>query len=158
MNLTRQPDSKGVLICPACYQRRYVGPDFFAYITALEAHTGPDFRMETALPAHDRCNGHMTLTIFPPDMPEPLTRGDLGRVFFRAQDDEGRWKSVSAEEATDAQFNAWVKTRFDYIGVVAWSLVERADFCDLLQQRGGIVLLKKESDPGQQPEEEEQVL
>lgn len=80
-------------------------------------------------------------------VPETITVDDLWRVYIRAQDEEGRWKSVSIEEATDAQFHAWARTRAVLQGIASdepWSPEERADFCDFLYQHEALTVLKGE--------------
>jgi hypothetical protein len=77
-------------------------------------------------------------------MPEQLTADDLDRVFIRAQVD-GRYRSISAREATDQQFDEWAKSRVTIRGDAApWDLAERADFCDRLYQQGALHILKKD--------------
>ena len=76
---------------------------------------------------------------------ETLTSEDLDRVFLRAQDDQGKWVSISAREATDKQFDTWAKSRMPIQGEDApWSPVERADFCNTLWQAGALHILKKD--------------
>lgn len=77
-------------------------------------------------------------------MNEQLTADDLDRVFIRAQNEQREWKTVSAREATDQQFDTWAKSRMPIQGDDApWSLTERADFCNQLYQQGELVVLKK---------------
>ncbi len=80
-------------------------------------------------------------------MNERLTADDLERVFFRAQDISGKWGSINAKEATDAQFQVWAESRIAIQGEeTPWTLEERANFCDMLYQAGGLSILKKESE------------
>lgn len=77
-------------------------------------------------------------------MPETLHVEDLCRVFIRAQDAQGQWKSISCEESTDEQFDTWAKSRMPIQGEPGpWGLVERADFCNRLYQAGALTVLKK---------------
>lgn len=75
---------------------------------------------------------------------EILTPEDLKRVFIRAQDEAGKWKSIDCYEATDTQFDTWAKTRIEIQGDDnPWSLNERVDFCDHLYQMGAVHVIKK---------------
>ena len=77
-------------------------------------------------------------------MDEVLTSEDLNRVFIRAQQDDGKWVSIHAGEATDTQFDTWARTRMAIEGTEGpWSLAERADFCNQLYQQGALHVLKK---------------
>lgn len=79
---------------------------------------------------------------------EPVTVDDLDRIFIRAQDDDSAaWKTVSAREATDLQFDTWAKSRMQIQGDdLPWTLEERADFCNGLWQAGALHMLKKDVD------------
>lgn len=80
-------------------------------------------------------------------MKKQLTSEDLDLIFLRAQDEAGKWKSVSAKDATDTQFDTWAKTRMPIQGEDApWPPAERADFCDALWQTDGLVMLKRNVD------------
>lgn len=75
---------------------------------------------------------------------ETLTPDDLNRVYFRAQDDQGHWQNVSADEASDKQFDIWAKSHIPIEGDDApWSSNERAHFCNMLWQAGALHILKK---------------
>jgi len=75
---------------------------------------------------------------------EILTPEDLKRVFIRAQDEQGHWKSINCYESTDTQFDTWAKSRIEIQGEGTWSLNERADFCDHLYQMGALHVIKKD--------------
>lgn len=69
-------------------------------------------------------------------MDKILTVDDLDRVFFRAQDEQGKWGAISAKDATDAQFQTWAESRIPIQGENAsWGQEERADFCHTLYQQ-----------------------
>ena len=76
---------------------------------------------------------------------ETLTSDDLDRVFIRAQDDHGKWQSISVKDATDTQFRVWASSRMTIAedDGSPWTLEERAQFCDFLWQRGELHILKK---------------
>ncbi len=77
---------------------------------------------------------------------EQLTEHDLDRIYFRTQDEEGRYVNVNAQEAADKQFNAWAHSRVPIQGGDGpWSPVERADFCNRLYQEGALHILKKDA-------------
>ena len=58
---------------------------------------------------------------------ETLTPDDLKRVYIRTQDESGKWVSINCEEATDRQFDTWIKSRIEIRGEDApWSPQERA--------------------------------
>ncbi len=75
----------------------------------------------------------------------PVTVDDLDRIFFRAQDETGKWIRVDAKEATDTQFDIWIRTRIQIEGgTEPWSLEERADVCNRLWQRHELVMMRKD--------------
>lgn len=76
---------------------------------------------------------------------ETLTTDDLKRVFIRAQTKDGKWASIHCAEATDLQFDTWAHSRIEIQGGHdAWSMRERADFCNMLYQSGMLHILKKD--------------
>ena len=76
-------------------------------------------------------------------MRETLTPEDLDRIFIRAQDEHGKWSTISVKEATDRQFDTWAKSRLQIQGEdEPWGLEERADFCNQLWQAGALTMLK----------------
>jgi len=155
MHTTRQRDSKAVLICPYCGAYRYVNQEYLDFLTNMEAQRGPDFQVAAALPRHKPCNAIMSITLFPKDIPDPITVNDLARVFIRAQDSAGLWESIDVQVCTDEQFDTWARTRIEIKGdATPWSLAERADFCDRLYMLGGLHILKKNSE---EPEEDDPV-
>lgn len=80
-------------------------------------------------------------------MKKQLTSEDLDLIFLRAQDEVGKWKSISAKEASDLQFDTWAKTRMPIQGEDApWTPAERADFCNALWQAGGLHMLKRDGE------------
>ena len=80
-------------------------------------------------------------------MKRQLTSEDLDLVFLRAQDEERHWKSISAKEATNLQFDIWAKSRIEIQGEDApWSPDERANFCNMLWQADALVILKRDVD------------
>jgi hypothetical protein len=87
---------------------------------------------------------------------ETLTKDDLNRIFIRAQDERGKWDSISIEEATDKQFQEWANSRMTIVGEdMAWPPEERADFCDRLWQDNALTILKKEVPEVAKEEEQE---
>lgn len=75
---------------------------------------------------------------------EALQLDDLERIFIRAQTPDGKWDSISCAEATDEQFDTWIKTRMPIEGEDApWSLEERRSVCDVLWQAGALSMIKK---------------
>ena len=82
-----------------------------------------------------------------PEERETVTPDDLDRIFIRAQDEQGHWKSISVKEATDAQFDMWARSRMPIVGPSdPWPPEERADFCNQLWQAGALHMLKKDVD------------
>lgn len=80
------------------------------------------------------------------ETPTHITTTDLDLVFFRAQDSDGRWITISAKNATSAQFDTWIKTRIEIQGPdLPWGYEERADICDLLYQDGELVILRRDA-------------
>ncbi len=81
-------------------------------------------------------------------MKRQLTSEDLDLIFLRAQDDDSaEWHSISAQEATNLQFDTWAKTRIEIQGEDApWSPDERANFCNMLWQADALVMLKRDVD------------
>ncbi len=76
---------------------------------------------------------------------ETVTVDDLDRIFFRAQDETGKWGTIDAKEATDIQFDTWIRTRIQIEGdTEPWSLEERADVCNRLWQRHELVMMRKD--------------
>lgn len=76
---------------------------------------------------------------------DPLTIDDLKRAYIRVKTEEG-WGNVSLFAATDAQFDAWAKTRLPVRGAPGpWSLEERRAFADTLWQRNALALVEKET-------------
>lgn len=75
-----------------------------------------------------------------------LTTDDLDLIFIRAQDDDSaQWRSISAKEASDLQFDTWAKSRIAIQGEDApWTPDERANFCNMLWQADALVMLKRE--------------
>jgi hypothetical protein len=144
LSLTRQKDSKAVFICPACHARRYVGRAWVEFMETIK--TVSESTVQAVAPRHKLCNAIMEMTIFPADIPEPLTVADLNRVFFRTQNSQGHWRIVDAKSATDEEFDAWARSRVEEItGEPApWSETERAGFCDTLWQTGALHVLKKD--------------
>jgi len=144
MHVTRQKNSRAVLICSTCQVRGYISQADLDWIEQLKQLKAQAVQVEV-LPHH--CSTTMELLIFPPDMPDPITPTELDLVYIRAQDEEGHWVSIHAGEATDQQFSEWAKTRIEIQGEeTPWSPVERADFCDRLYQAGELHILKKRLD------------
>lgn len=78
-------------------------------------------------------------------MSEPLLLvEDLSRVYFRAQDAQGQWVNVNARESTDEQFDRWIRSRIEVMGIHTWSLAAHLIACDLLFQNGALYLVTKE--------------
>lgn len=77
---------------------------------------------------------------------ETLTVDDLNRVYIRAQKDDGSgYENIHVGEASDKQFDTWAKSRIRIEGAPGpWSMEERARFCDMLYQAGGLHILKKD--------------
>lgn len=76
---------------------------------------------------------------------ETLTIDDLKRVFIRARMPDGRYDSIDCAKASDEQFDTWAKSRLRIEGQPGpWSLPERAEFCNMLWQAGGLHMLKKD--------------
>lgn len=83
------------------------------------------------------------------EKPETLTAEDLDRVFFRAQDTEGHWKTVSAKDATDAQFEAWITTRINVHSDPGdpWTPEARVNILNIVQKQQTLYMLKKDAPP-----------
>jgi hypothetical protein len=92
-------------------------------------------------------------------MPDKLQIDDLKRIYIRAQDETGKWVSVSCYEATDAQFDKWASSCPEVIHIPwdekllgsepepkaeIWLLEERVDFCTWLNQRRPLYMVKDE--------------
>jgi hypothetical protein len=74
-----------------------------------------------------------------------LTVDDLERVYFRAQEASGKWASINAKEATDHQFDTWIRTRIQVQGDNEdWPLEERAGVCTVLWQGDALHMLRKD--------------
>jgi hypothetical protein len=144
MHITRQKDSRAVLICSTCQIRRYINQADLNWLEQLKQLKERSVQVEI-LPHH--CGAMMEMLIFPPDMPDPITPTDLDLVYIRVQDETGHWVSIHAGEATDQQFSEWAKTCIEIQGEDApWGPVERADFCDRLYQAGELHILKRRLD------------
>ncbi len=80
---------------------------------------------------------------------ESITLDDLERIYFRAQDTAGRWKSVNAKEATDAQFEAWITTRINVLSEPGdpWTPEARVNILKIVQSQQTLYMLKKEGEP-----------
>ena len=76
---------------------------------------------------------------------EPITEEDLDRIFFRAQDEQGKWGAVSAKEATDAQFEAWITTLINVYSYPGdpWTPEARVNILRIVQQSQTLYMLKK---------------
>jgi hypothetical protein len=77
---------------------------------------------------------------------EQVTIDDLERIYFRAQDEAGKWKSVNAREATDAQFEAWITTRINIFSDPddPWTPEARVNVLRIVQEQQVIYMLKKD--------------
>lgn len=81
--------------------------------------------------------------------PESITVDDLWRVYIRAQDEAGRWHSISVEKATDKQFDVWVRSKANIPADAQWDTEgwppeHRAWFCDFLYQEDALSIIKGE--------------
>ena len=70
-------------------------------------------------------------------MPEPteITADSLARIYIRAQDEAGHWGNVNLKEATDAQFDAWARSKITIEGEGDWSEKERVDFANFINTK-----------------------
>ena len=79
-------------------------------------------------------------------MPETISIDDLDLIFIRAQDESGRWASVSIRDATDKQMTTWAKSRVEVQGMDShWTLEEKADFCNFLHQQSPLAMLRRKA-------------
>lgn len=73
----------------------------------------------------------------------PLIEEDLNRIFLDVKGEDGYWINVSAKDATDLQFDTWIRHRIIAGPSVAWGLSERRDVCDMLWQDSRIAMRPK---------------
>jgi hypothetical protein len=72
-------------------------------------------------------------------MPETLTSADLKRALFIVYG-----LPLNARDATDAQFDAWVREQMKMTWLARqWTVEERVRFCDLLRQHGDLKLTEE---------------
>ena len=159
------PETAAILTCPVCGARRYANQGYVEFLAYLERGqnrlpveaSDPSSRAELdaaasllfgtqtlALTRHKTCQAIMEMQVLSEEeRAQILTVADLARVWFHAASPDGGWETVSADQASDEQFDAWARSRSEIGGDTAdpWSLGERAEFCSLLRLDGRLVLL-----------------
>lgn len=75
-----------------------------------------------------------------PEKKRVLAEEDLSNVLFHIQDDNGCWSSQNAKDASDDQFDTWIRSKMMIGPNVSWGLSQRRDVCDMLWQDDRIVV------------------